>query len=429
MTRPEPATASARRWVRWVDPFVLALLLNVLVAGVGLVVGGSAGLVLDGWLSGFSGLWAFAMQMVLMLALGHTLAVAPPVRRPLAGLAAWIAARRAPAFWITVATGALAFVHWGLGLVAGGLIARAAADAAPGDRVAAVRYVAAAYAGFIVWHVGLSGSAPLVVATSDHFLVAQMGAVPLSETIFSASSLLLTAVVILVSAVLVSRMRIGSADPGPAVAEHDMDDTQPSTVTGLAGGRLAGLAMLGVAALGLLSGRISLDLNTVILVFCALGLVAHGSLESFTEAMRRGLLGTVGIVIQFPLYGAIMGVMKSTGLATLISSALVAGVPAFLFPVATFLSAGFLNILVPSGGGQWAVQGPILSEAAAALDVPWRKLVLGFSWGDAWTNLIQPFWALPLMALTGVRAHELLPVSIRLLVASGVIIALGLLVV
>jgi short-chain fatty acids transporter len=419
------AESPGSRWAALVDPYVIAVALNVVVAVAGLGLS-APGAVLDGWLSGFAGLWGFAMQMLLMLVLGHALAVAPPVLGPLGRLAAWIAGRRRPAFWITLATGGLSWLHWGLGLVAGGLIARAATVAAGNRPADAVRFVAAAYGGFLVWHVGLSGSAPLTVATPGHFLADTVGVVPLAATIFAPWSLLLVAFVLLALASAVGRMNVVVGAAPSSVGSVDNDEPGPA-VSGPALGRWIGSAGLAILLVAGLSGRLRLDLNSVILTFMALGLVAHGHLAGFTAAVRDGVGGTVGILLQFPLYGAIMGMMQETGLAARLAQALVEGIPAVALPAASFLSAGLINLLVPSGGGQWAVQGPILGSAAVALGAPIAPVIVGFAWGDAWTNLIQPFWALPLLALTGVHALDLLKVTWRLLLISGLLIVLGLL--
>ncbi len=419
-----PAEPQGSRWAALADPYVIAVVLNVGVAGAGLGLSAPA-TVLDGWLSGFAGLWGFAMQMLLMLVLGHALAVAPPVLIPLGRLATWIADRRRPAFWITLATGALSWVHWGLGLVAGGLIARAATVAAGNRPADAVRFVAAAYGGFLVWHVGLSGSAPLTVATPGHFLADTVGVVPLTATIFAPWSLLLAVVILLVLAWAVGRIAVSAGDAVPPTG-HAVRGAAAAVEAAPPIGRWIGLAGLAILAVAGVSGRLRLDLNSVILAFMALGLVAHGQLNAFTSAVRDGVGGTVGILLQFPLYGAIMGVMQETGLAARLAQALVDGISATALPAAAFLSAGLINLLVPSGGGQWAVQGPILAAAAATLSAPIAPVIVGFAWGDAWTNLIQPFWALPLLALTGVRAIDLLKVTARLLLISGVLIILGL---
>ncbi len=404
------------------DPFHLAILLNVIVAVLGLFPeSGGPDAVIKGWVTGFTGLFGFAMQMILMLALGHAFATSPLVLRILQWIAGWITDRRYPAFWVAVFTSGFAWLHWGLGLVAGGLIARTASSSRDDDRTASVRYAAAAYAGFISWHGGLSGSAPLVVATPSHFLVDITGVIPVSATIFSPLNLATLVFATLAVAIYVAVAKVPEvARPNPLADEPTLVETPED---GPAHGVWIGGGVLIVLVLAWIRGIQGFNLNFVILALFALALMVQQNIGRFQAGVREGLVGTVGIAIQFPLYGAIMGVMKSTGIAVFLSESIVNGVSAQLFPLAAFLSAGLLNVVVPSGGGQWAVQGPILAQAATAVGVPIEKMIIYFAWGDAWTNLIQPFWALPMLALTGVRAQDLLQVSWKILVVSGVVIS------
>ena len=82
---------------------------------------------------------------------------------------------------------------------------------------------------------------------------------------------------------------------------------------------------------------------------------------------------------------------------------------------------------MPSGGGQWAVQGPILLEAATTLNADYAKTAMAIAWGDAWTNMIQPFWALPALAIAGLKAKDIMGFCVLVLVYTGVIISAGLL--
>jgi short-chain fatty acids transporter len=125
------------------------------------------------------------------------------------------------------------------------------------------------------------------------------------------------------------------------------------------------------------------------------------------------------VLLQFPLYAGIMGVMAGSGLSTALSRAFAdAGVHAFT--AVTFFSAGLLNLFVPSGGGQWAVQGPIIMDGAMSLGVAPGEVVMAMAYGDQWTNMLQPFWALPLLALTGVRARDIIGYASIWMVAGGV---------
>jgi short-chain fatty acids transporter len=169
----------------------------------------------------------------------------------------------------------------------------------------------------------------------------------------------------------------------------------------------------------LLSGKQSLNLNTVILLLFGLSFALHRHSTALQAAVADGLGETAGVVLQFPLYGALMGMMQDSGLAVRLSESLLAiATPGTFLPLA-FLSAGALNVLVPSGGGQWAVQAPVLIPVAQSLQADLGQMVIAFAWGDAWTNLIQPFWALPLLAITRVQAVDLLRLSAKVCLITG----------
>jgi short-chain fatty acids transporter len=137
--------------------------------------------------------------------------------------------------------------------------------------------------------------------------------------------------------------------------------------------------------------------------------------------------GASGIIIQFPFYAGIMGMMTASGLAAVMSEGFVSISNEFTFPFFTFLSAGVVNFFVPSGGGQWAVQAPVMLEAAQTLGVSIPKTAMAVAWGDAWTNLIQPFWALPALAIAGLKAKDIMGYCVLMLIVSGVIISVGML--
>ena len=119
--------------------------------------------------------------------------------------------------------------------------------------------------------------------------------------------------------------------------------------------------------------------------------------------------------------------MTTSGLAAVISEGFVSISNEFTFPLFTFLSAGLVNIFVPSGGGQWAVQAPIMLEAAQTMDVSIPKTAMAVAWGDAWTNMIQPFWALPALAIAGLKAKDIMGYCVITLLVSGIVISVGLL--
>ena len=138
--------------------------------------------------------------------------------------------------------------------------------------------------------------------------------------------------------------------------------------------------------------------------------------------------GASGILIQFPLYFGIMGIMKHSGIVINLSDFVVGISSQESFPIFTFFSAGLVNIFVPSGGGQWAIQGPILIEVSQQLGISLGKNIMAMAYGDQITNMLQPFWALPLLGITGLKAKEILPYTLLLMVVGVIIFIVGLLI-
>ena len=159
-----------------------------------------------------------------------------------------------------------------------------------------------------------------------------------------------------------------------------------------------------------------------------LGIVLHGSIYKYLKGIDDAIGGASGILIQFPLYFGIMGIMKYSGMVGIFSDFFVQISNEVTFPIFTFISAGIVNVFVPSGGGQWGVQGPIIIEAASQLNVPYWKAVMALAYGDQITNMLQPFWALPLLGITGLKAKEILPYTLLLLLIGSVIFISGLLI-
>ncbi|HAY93045.1 TIGR00366 family protein, partial [Shewanella sp.] len=170
----------------------------------------------------------------------------------------------------------------------------------------------------------------------------------------------------------------------------------------------------------------SLNLNLVNFLFLFLAILLHQTPRSLLTSLNEAIKGGAGIVIQFPFYAGIMAVMVQSGLAQSISEGFVAIASAESLPFWSFISAGIVNIFVPSGGGQWAVQAPIMLPAAQALGADVARVAMAVAWGDAWTNLIQPFWALPVLAIAGLKARDIMGFCLMQLMITGVIISIAL---
>ena len=428
------------------DPFAIAVLLTVAVMLAALGAGRAPLDLLRDWSSG-SGLWtllAFTLQMCTMLVLGTALAAAPPVRAGLAALVQRAPSPRALVALVALVSILLSLLNWSLCLVGGALLAREA------GRVAARRgfslhyplLCAAGYAGMMTWHGGFSGSAPLKATTAAGMeevlgaeLAARAGTVPLTDSVLGPLNLLVSGGLLVLGPLLFYWLTPRPGDDPQAVAAPDPDEppvapAAPAPTTTVERIERSSaivwlLALPMAAALGLTlaeKGVARLDFDTVNLVLWCAALVLHGRPARFVAACDDGVRGCTGIILQFPLYAGIMGIMAGAGLSAAISRTLSA-VGEGAFSLVVFLCAGLLNLLVPSGGGQWAVQGPILVDGALALGLPVSDVMMAMAYGDQWTNMLQPFWALPLLAITGVRARDIIGYAAIWMVAGGVWIA------
>ncbi|MBX3469052.1 MAG: short-chain fatty acid transporter [Planctomycetes bacterium] len=453
----EGSAAWARRWVP--DPFVLAVLLTALTFAAALAAGAPWATLVEVW-GGKQGVWKpalmeFTLQMILVLVTGHALASTRPVRRAIDALARRPTTPRGAVALTAFVACAAGLLNWGLGLVVGALLARqvGASCRARGVRIHYPLVVAAGYAGMLVWHGGLSGSAPLKVTQASDVLAVvgdpavlervgalvaaraegfTDGAIPLSLTLLGRANLVACALALAVVPALFALMAPARDAPPEALQEIDPalaraaleddpgDALAPATPAArLEASRLvpALLVALGAGHLALRGAREGplavlqrLDLDTLNLAFLLLGLALHGSARAYARAVAEAIPGAAGIVLQFPLYFGIMALMSASGLVVTIAEAMVAlsrGAE-WAYPTLTFLSAGLVNFFVPSGGGQWAIQGPIVLRGAAELGVDPGRAVMALAYGDQWTNLAQPFWALPLLGICGVRAGDIM---------------------
>jgi short-chain fatty acids transporter len=439
------------------SPFVIALLLTLLTMVIALLFGqfpqsSSAWEgVLTSWERGLwnRGLLVFAYQMMLILVLGHVLVLSKPMERLILRLTALARNGASAAFLVVFSTVIVSFFNWGLGLIFGALLARKVGEHAQRRKIP-LNYPlvgACGYAGLMVWHGGISGSAPIKVSEPGHLSSLLEGVlpasalaefpetIPSSATIFSSWNLilfLLVAAAISGLAYYLGRTTTPSHISLPDYRFSEVDETPVRGAEKL--DRSSGLAMLlaGLIFLAFLVQYLpqlrSLNLTPDMLNFFMLGLaiLLHGNIKGSLKAVEEAIGDTAGILIQFPLYFGIMGMMTESGLIHQISDFFIAISTTTTFPVFTFFSAGLVNVFVPSGGGQWAVQGPVILEAAQTLQVPLPKAVMALAYGDQLTNMLQPFWALPLLGITRLKAREILPYTLMFMLVGGLIFLGGL---
>ncbi len=417
------------------DPYLFAVILTFIVFILGMVIAQNTPLqMVLHWGNGFWGLLAFSMQMALVLVTGHTLASSPPFKKLLGAIADAMKSPTQAVITATIVSVLATFINWGFGLVIGALLAKEIAK-----KVEGVDYpllIACGYIGFVVWHAGISGSIPLTIATEGHFMEETIGLIPTSETIFATFNLI-PIVLLLIALPLLTKAMMPEKDKIIAINPELLKDSESAmaldrtTMTPAERVENSSIISIIIGAMGVVyiiwyfvTKGFNLNLDIVNFTFLFLAIIFHGTPRRFLDALRIAVKGTGGIILQFPFYAGIMGMMMGSGLAVIISQWFVSISNQTTFPLFAFLSAGLVNLFVPSGGGQWAVQAPIMIPASIDLGVPVVKTAMAVAWGDAWTNLIQPFWALPALGIAGLGARDIMGYCVVALLFSGIIVGL-----
>jgi short-chain fatty acids transporter len=395
------------------DAFVFCLLLTLVVYVFGLFLTPHSPLALvDFWGRDFWSLNAFAMQMVFILITGHMLATTPAVKKLLRRLSSRIESERGALILISLFSICACWVNWGFGLIISGVLAIELARKL--GKVNFGLFIATAYSGFLVWHGGLSGSIPLRIAGNDEILQKVLPGlkIPLSETIFSPFNLAILGALVLSLPVLSLCLRTEHKVELPAEAEAvETEEGGGEFRDRLERSPVFNFIFFGFFLIVIGSGfkdGAGLDINRVNFIFLFSAFFLHQTPQRFLKALQGSVGYASGIIIQFPFYAGIMGLMQHSGLADLISALFVDISSARTLPLWTFFSGGLVNFFVPSGGGQWVVQGPIVLKAALDLGASPSKIAMALAWGDAWTNMIQPFWALPLLGLAGIKLRDIM---------------------
>lgn len=414
------------------DPYIFVVILTLVVMVCAMLFEGQSPMaVVTMWGNGFWSLLQFAMQMLLVLVSGYMMASTPLVRRGLAALAALATGPGAAILLVSYVSLAASWINWGFGLVVGALFAR---EIARKVRVDYRLLIASAYSGFLVWHGGLAGSIPLAIATEGHPFEKMIGVIGTERTIFSAYNLAIV-VALFIVVPLVNRMMLPKPEDAVIVDPELLEEAEPpepsfsTPAARLENSRILAwlIGLSGVAYLiGYFASGGALTLNIVNFLFLFAAILLHGTPARLLASLFEGMKGGAGIVIQFPFYAGIMAIMVGSGLATSISEAMVSLATPTSFPFWTFISAGIVNFFVPSGGGQWAVQAPVILPAAQALGVDAARASMAVAWGDAWTNMVQPFWALPILGIAGLKAKDIMGFCTMHLILSGIVISVGL---
>ena len=459
------------------EPFVLAVLLTaVAFVACATHTDTTPGQLVSMWAAPASGVWkflAFGMQMCLILVTGFAVAASKPVSWSLHALSNLPRTGAQGALLVAFTAATLGILHWGLGLIGGAILARDVTRALKkrGVTVHAPLIAAAGYTGMLVWHGGFSGSAPLKMTSAAEVASVFPAGVratplPLSETLLSPLNLVATLGLVVIAPLLFMLMSPKQGNQPEtheperpttmtedefAALSNTKDDDRPGPLvwflerTPVVNYLLA--ALIGAWALsfyapdlahrltqgalgeaGAATRALRLDPNSLNLTFLLLALLLHASPMSLVRAVEDAARGCAGIILQFPLYAGIMGMVASSGLLAQISAQLTDIATPTTLPLMTMTSAAIVNLFVPSGGGQWGIQGPLAMQGAADLSIAPGTMVMAVAYGDQLTNMLQPFWALPLLAITGVKAREIVGYTCLVMIVAAAWLGLCLLV-
>ena len=369
---------------RWLpDAFLFAVILSIIVyVGAMLATGMGPLKVLSAWGSndGFWGLLAFSMQMALVLVLGSAMASAKPCKKALRAVAGMCHNNMQAIVVTTFVSTVCCWLNWGFGLVIGALLAKEVVR-----RVPTVDYpllIASAYSGFVIWHAGLSGSIPLDLVAGKTFGEVLYQA-PITATVFHPMNLIMCGVILLAMpfvnyAMHPDKDHTVTIDPSLLVEEEDRTYEVKTPADRMEHSKILwAIILLGgfvYIIYYFVQNGFTLGLNIVNMIFMFLGILLHGDLRRYVDAISDAASGAAGILLQFPFYAGIMGMMvaaneQGVSLAGVISEFFVSISNNVTFPMLSFLAAGVVNFFVPSGGGQWAVQGPIMMPAGAAMGI------------------------------------------------------------
>lgn len=412
---------------RWFpDALIFALVAIVIVFVAGLFLGSTAADLAKDFGEGFWQLIPFTLQMAMVIVGGYVVAVSPPVARIIRKLAEIPSTPRGGVAFVALFASVSALLSWGFSLVFSGLLVRQLAQRMRVDYRAAG---AAAYLGAgSVWALGLSSSAALLMATRDSIppaLFKLSGTIPLTSTIFTWQSIV-TTIVLIVATVLVAYLSAPLAEhikaaesfgvnlepPVPAL-EESRTPGEWLEYSGILTILICSIGFSYLAQVFITKGILAaLDLNTYNFLFIMLGMLLHWTPRAFIKAVTASVPATSGVLIQFPFYAGIFGLMTKSPISTELARFFVRVSTHGTYPVLVSVYSMVLGFFVPSGGGKWLIEAPYVLDAANQLHVNLGWVVQIYNAAEALPNLINPFWMLPVLGLLNVRARELVGYSV-----------------
>ena len=418
--------------------FAIALTFIALLLGI-FLAGRTPAQMVDYWGRGFWGLLAFAMQMTLIIITGSAIARSPLLKSCIRALAAAPMTGPQAVWLISMIAILLSFLHWGLSLITGALLAREIAREMRRRKIPCdYRLIAACgYLGLMTYHGMLSASIGLSIATPGHALEAEIGVVPLSLYMGNFVNVFVTVGLIILPPLVATMMHPREEGIMPVAPEIlNMLDEEDAPAAGRPeapsfGERLSytPLVALPIGLLGLFyvyrafdaRGFAAFDTDMLNFIFLFLGILLYGNIAAYIQALKEAASGAVGIIFQFPFYAGIVGMIRYSGLVDILANSIVSVSDEATFYLWTFISSSVINLFVPSGGGQWALQGPAVAASAKLMNADLVKASLMVAYGDTWTNMIHPFWAIALLDITGLKARDIIGYTTAIMLCCGVV--------
>ncbi|NHM32885.1 short-chain fatty acid transporter [Neobacillus terrae] len=417
------------------DPFVFAIgltlltvLLAVLVEGQGVMAAAVS------WGDGFWNLLAFTTQIAVMLAMGYVIASAPLVNKLLDKLVNMVHKPRTAIIVATLVGGIGSWLNWAFGLVIGGIVAKKL-----GSKVKGVHYpliIAAAYSGFTLYGLGLSASIPVLISTPGHPMEKVMGVIPLSKTIFT-TPMLITSLITIITLPLLNALLhpknkkdVIEHDPSLELAGQEIAASveavhEPVTFASKLNNSWILSFLIGIMGVAYIVNHFvkggTLDFNTINFIILFGGILLLGTPSNYVKQLNEGIKTISGILLQYPFYAGIMAIMAASGLVDTISKGFVNLADAHTLPLWGLLSSYVINFFAPSGGGHWVVQGPFMIEAAHKLGASLSQTSMSVMLGNAWNDLIQPFWILPVLAISKLKLKDVMGYLVIIMVWIGIL--------
>ena len=420
------------------DAFIFVVVLSVLTFILALVNTDSTPIaILEAWGNGLPKLFTFTAQITIIMITAHALAHTNPVEKILSKIGSYPNSQIQAYALVTFISGIASLLAWSFGLIVGGIISKFVAIGCSKKKIS-IHYpllVASAYSGYVIWHMGYSSSAALFVSSEGHSLQDKIGIIPVTETIFTNFNMTLALITLIIITIINPLMRptrkIEIKEINTNIFNINQKKTDSLSIKSknrtlaqiLENNRListfAGASLLFFIFYFFLKKGFSLDLNIVSWSFLGLGLILSSSSIHYVKLVNNAAITVGPIILQYPFYAGIMGIMTDTGLINILANKISEISSAETLGFYSFLSGGLVNMFIPSGGGQWAVQGPVMIEAAENLKVEPFIIVLGVAYGDQWTNMIQPFWTIPLLAIAGLHMRQIMGYTFVIFLVTG----------